>query len=360
MDVAPRVGDQIVRSLVLHRRTLSVLRQAKRGATAVVCALLLLLGEAERAQAELAAIVLQQALDELRVVEAEAAVHRRLGILIEVGQQIVQADGRRLELVGRLAALLQDVETGAERRADRLERARHPGVAEHRLQRLDLLAAAALERLHHHRAEVGVVHHLARLRHLLGVGERLHRLRHLLRVLQLRRDLVDVERRLHAVAAAAEAAPLLELVGAAEEHCGVDEVLDGRNCAIPAAAQFLRLGGAAVELVQLQQRVTGTVACVKLQAERAGARERHERRQRHQRGAIEHVLRHRDLAQIDRPLRATPRVAGGSTARNSMESDDDVALLAADALDGAAAKLSDRRARQATRSTTKAAARRTT
>lgn len=253
VDVATRVGDQVVRSLVLHRRTLGVLRQAERGATAVVCALLLLLGEAERAQAELAAIVLQQTLDELRVVEAEAAVHRRLGILLEVGQQIVQADGRRLELVGRLAALLEHVETRAERRANRLERARHPGVAEHRLQRLDLLAAAALERLHHHRAEVGVVHHLARLRHLLGVGERLHRLRHLLRVLQLRRDLVDVERRLHAVAAAAEAAPLLELVGAAEEHCGVDEVLDGRNCAIPAAAQFLRLGGApaTVELVQL-------------------------------------------------------------------------------------------------------------
>ena len=59
VDVAPRVGDQIVRALVLHRRTLSVRRQAKRGATAVVCALLLLLGEAERAQAELAAIVLQ-------------------------------------------------------------------------------------------------------------------------------------------------------------------------------------------------------------------------------------------------------------------------------------------------------------
>ena len=101
------------------------------------------------------------------------------------------------------------------------------------------------------------------------------------------------------------------------------------------------------------QCVAGTVACVKLQAERAGARERQQRGATPERGAIEHVLRHRDLAEIeiDRPLRATCSVLRlGSSAwrapalltarrRAPPRVPDDAALLAADALDGAASEL---------------------
>lgn len=153
-----------------------------------------LIGEAERAHRELAAIVPEERRLELRVAEADAAELRVRRVLREGAREVGEGRRRLVELLRVRRGLLQQIERRAEARPELREALAHRRVADQRgLDGLELLGAAALDRLHHLRAELGVVHHLARCLHGLRVIHHPRQVGGRLRVAGQLRHLVDVD-----------------------------------------------------------------------------------------------------------------------------------------------------------------------